>query len=93
MPEKLDKQLDAATQAFLADATKGFELVSTGKGTVTIRLSKIFEWFSGDFEKPAGSVAKYILPHLPEADRKKVERHLDDLEIVYFEYDWKLNDK
>ena len=93
LPKKLDEQLDAATRAFLADTSKGFEIVGKKDGQFTIRLSRLFEWFSGDFKKAAGSVAKFVTPYLPEADRKRMERHVDDLEIVYFEYDWKLNGK
>ena len=81
---ELDGQLERQMRAFLADPKRN--RYDTDKGV--LRLSKIFEWFEGDFERDAGSVRDYVLRFGPpeQADfiRTAKIRHID--------YDWALND-
>ncbi len=73
---RLDAQLDRQTRAFLADRTKGLALEG-GR----VRVSKVFEWFAGDF----GDVVEFVRRHVPEVPK--------GARVEYFEYDWKLNGK
>jgi len=85
--KRLDEQLDDQGRVFLNTPHKNY--VDLEKRTVY--LSKIFSWFSGDFEEEAGSVLAFVRPYFPA---KKSERlKSGKFDIQYLEYDWSLNDK
>ncbi len=94
MPETLDEQLHDAGETFLGNREKGAAtameegIFSTSP---TLRISKIFDWFEGDFEERAGSVVDFVLAYLPQEEASFVRKHRDDLDIAYFDYDWSLN--
>ena len=88
-PEKLDEQLDDGMKSFVAETRN----VTIDEAARTVTLSKIFDWFSGDFiayEKthgdPDGSQIDYVnryrgsLPKIPRDD-----------EVRFFEYDKGVN--
>lgn len=77
----LDSQLDEVTQAFVND-TKNNYLQGN-----TLYLSKIFKWFSGDFDNnPTGFILKYASENLKsEINSQK------SLKVKYLDYDWSLN--
>jgi len=56
----------------------------------TMRLSKLFDWFAGDFESKSGSVTNFIKPYLDEKAMAFIERMP---KMSYIEYDWALNAK
>jgi hypothetical protein len=75
---KLDEQLNAATDAYLNNPTKGLKVEKKA-----VRVSKIFDWFERDFE-PMGGVEAFIRSHhedLPKGLRIKAD----------LPYDWSLN--
>lgn len=83
----LDQQLDAGMREFVAEARN----VTVDGGTVT--LSKIFDWFEGDFlayEKRQGNADPEIVDYVNRyrADGAKLAR---DLKVKYFEYDKSVN--
>lgn len=51
-------------------------------------LSKLFDWFAGDFEYASGSVLDFIKPYLDENARAFVEQKP---EIKWIPYNWALN--
>ncbi len=54
----------------------------------TMMLSKLFDWFAGDFETKSGSVTNFIKPYLDE----KAMAFLDRMpKMSYINYDWSLN--
>lgn len=53
-------------------------------------LSKIFDWFSGDFESKSGSVLEFIKPYLSKEAISFLKRNP---KISYIHYDWALNAK
>ena len=56
----------------------------------TMMLSKLFDWFAGDFESKSGSVINYIKPYLDE----KAMAFLDRMpKKSYITYNWALNAK
>ena len=56
----------------------------------TMMLSKLFDWFAGDFESKSGSVTDFIKPYLDE----KAMAFLDRMpKMSYISYDWALNAK
>nr|WP_315166464.1 DUF547 domain-containing protein [uncultured Flavobacterium sp.] len=74
----LDKQLTDAAKSFIADKTKN---------TITkdkLVISKIFDWFSGDFKKK-GSVIDFLNQYSAVKINPKAK-------IIYKEYNWNLNE-
>jgi hypothetical protein len=56
----------------------------------TMMLSKLFDWFAGDFESKSGSVTNFIKPYLDEKAMAFIDRMP---KMSYLEYDWALNAK
>jgi Protein of unknown function, DUF547 len=83
----LDEQLDAAVRQWLADPGKGLRI---DRSANTIHLSKIFDWFSKDFEK-AGGVLAFAARYAPDADGEWLRAHGASARIEYFDYDWAVN--
>ena len=54
----------------------------------TLYLSKLFDWFAGDFENKSGSVLDFIKPYLDEKALAFLEKNP---KIKYLPYDWALN--
>jgi hypothetical protein len=85
---RLDAQLDATVRGWLADSGKGLRIDRT---TRTLWLSRIFQWFEGDFESQGGVIA-FIAAHVGDGDRAWLERQGPAVSIEYLDYDWSLND-
>jgi len=54
-----------------------------------VRLTKLYNWYGGDFEQTAGSVLEYAASYSPKLDAVLNER--DSPRIEWLPYDWKLN--
>ncbi len=54
-------------------------------GGPRVRLTRLYQWYAGDFEQAAGSVEAYVAPHLP------VPVDPTMMEIEWLPYDWRLN--
>lgn len=79
----LDQQLDESTRSFVNDANS-YRL----KGN-TLYVSRIFKWFSEDFDEDAlGFYLKYAKGDLKE----KLTGQKDNIQVKYLHYDWSLND-
>jgi hypothetical protein len=75
---RLGPQLAAAGREFLANPGKGLRVEGGA-----VRVSKIFDWFAGDFQ-PAGGVRAFIAAHRPDLP--------PDLPIrADLPYDWSVN--
>ena len=86
--ERLDAQFDDAARRFLADERKGARISEGGNA---LRVSRIFKWFDEDFED-AGGVLAWLTPRLPESTREWLDGRADRPRLLYFDYDWALND-
>lgn len=75
--EKLETQLTTAARGFLADTTKN-KIAGN-----QISLSKIFDWFGGDFKKK-GSLIDFLNQYSPVTIQAGAK-------ISYLNYDWNLN--
>ena len=84
----LEKQLEAAARAYNA-ADKGVRLDRADR---TIYLSRIYDWYAGDFKKEADSVLQYVARYMPEEAARYIRRNEDRLRVRYLDYDWRLND-
>jgi hypothetical protein len=81
---KLNGQLDRQGQAFVNDPTRNQFDASNN----TAKLSKIFDWFKGDFDSEGGVAA--FLTTFAEGDAKTVLEN-PAIKIDYLGYDWSLN--
>ncbi len=89
--EALDAQLGDQTTRFLADRERN----RYDPAAQALAVSQIFAWYGKDFERAAGSVAKFLAPHAAalSADAPVRERiAAATLPVTFLEYDWRLND-
>lgn len=84
----LNAQLDEQTRVFLAETEKNRFDAATG----TLHLSPIFKWYDKDFTKPAGSLAAYVKPFLPEPQRDAMT-NTAKVKVKFTDYDWALNEQ
>ena len=81
--ENLYKVMNSATRAFVRKSTT----VKDGK----VHTSKIFEWFKDDFSKYSkhDSVKAFLAAYHKDDVAKLLEK--EETQLVFDEYDWKLN--
>ena len=77
-PEYLDKQLDVVTSKSL---NRDY-FIRIRPSQQKAEISKIFEWYRSDFGE------NNILPFINKYRDKKIP---ESFEVVYYEYDWNLN--
>ena len=78
--DNVKEEMDRAASTFLNQNKRGIEASEDGKKA---EVSKIFDWYGGDFQASGGVLAfinKYHKPPLP-----------DDAKISFQNYDWSLN--
>ena len=79
----LDRQLTDSTRSFVNDAGS-YRLEGN-----TLYVSRIFKWFSEDFNDDAlGFYLQYAEGELKE----KLSKNKDSIKVKYLHYDWSLND-
>ena len=84
--ENVQTKLEEETRKYL-NSNRGLRIDYVEN---TIQLSKLFDWFAGDFESKSGSVKNFIKPYLNE----KAMAFLDRMpKMSYIDYDWSLNAK
>lgn len=84
--DKLERQLETNTISFINNEFKNqFDLEKK-----VASISKIFDWFPEDFERPAGSVQKYLANYAQDAEVSKLLAQ-DGFRVKYLKYDWSLN--
>lgn len=84
--DRLDAQLDEQARRFLTTPAKNRVPADEG----TIELSKIFDWFGGDFGKDDAALQRFIAPYFEGEVREALEA--DGYEVNFLTYDWSLND-
>lgn len=88
--DKLDQQLDDSLRRFLSDRTRN----RYDANDHTLEVSHIFDWYSDDFAKAAGSVDAFLARHgkalgLPSKARARLKA--GKLSVDFLTYDWSLN--
>jgi hypothetical protein len=84
--ENVQMKLDEETRKYL-NSERGLRIDDEEN---TIQLSKLFDWFAGDFESKSGSATNFIKPYLNEKAKAFIDRMP---KISYLPYDWALNSK
>ncbi len=82
--DNVQAKLEEETRKYI-NSERGTQIVSAKN---TLYLSKLFDWFAGDFESKSGSVLDFIKPYLNESSLAFVEQKP---QIKYIHYDWALN--
>lgn len=83
--DSLGAELDAVTTACIQDP--GY--VRLDDKEKVLYVSKIFDWYSKDFEDATGSVRNFIKINLPKDSFQKLEA--EPYELKYLPFDWRLN--
>ncbi|WP_300304198.1 DUF547 domain-containing protein [Ferrovibrio sp.] len=93
-PDRLDAQLEDAMRRFLSDRTRNRH----DAGTNTLHVSRIFDWYRGDFEatgQDRSSLNAYLSAYagaLAENEAAGRKIRSGDFAIRFLKYDWRLND-
>ncbi len=88
----LEQQLETATKGFLSDRTRN------RKANGTLAVSSIFNWYGGDFVKGwrgATTLDEFFALYASSLDLSQADIEAlssGNMEIVFQEYDWRLND-
>ena len=90
--ERLEAQLDEQALRFMSDRSRN--RYADGK----LQLSKIFDWYGGDFKLGHKGIASLqafagrYANQLTDAPAERERIKAGGLDIVFLDYDWKLND-
>jgi hypothetical protein len=82
--ENVQAMLEEETRKYL-NSVRGTQIDSAKN---VLHLSKLFDWFAGDFESKSGSVLDFLKPYLDEQALTFLEKKP---KIKYIHYDWALN--
>jgi uncharacterized membrane protein YdjX (TVP38/TMEM64 family) len=85
--EKIDQQLQDQTR-YVHNHDRWFRYDATSN---TVHLTKLYDWYGGDFEQTAGSVLQYVAQYSPKVKQALADGKKPDIEWI--NYSWKLNDK
>ena len=86
--DKLDEQLDDQGKIFFSQSDKNyFELDKK-----IAHLSKILDWYAGDFGKSDEEVLLYVVGFLPENLAAEIRANPKKWKVKYTKYDWSLNE-
>ena len=84
--EQVQRQLEEETRKYI-NSDRGTRIDYAEN---TLYLSKLFDWFAGDFKNASGSVLAFIKPYLEPDALTFLERKP---KIEYLRYNWALNAK
>jgi hypothetical protein len=82
--ENVQTKLEEETRKYM-NSDRGTRIDSAEN---TLYLSKLFDWYKGDFESKSGSVLNFIKPYL---DEKTLAFLQHGPKIAYLDYNWALN--
>lgn len=82
--QNVQDKLEVETRKYI-NSQRGIRIDSKRN---TLYLSKLFDWFAGDFESKSGSVTAFIEPYLDDAALAFLR---GNPKIEYLSYDWSLN--
>lgn len=82
----LDLQLSDQARRFINDPSRNRIDPANGR----VALSRIFEWFAGDFAAGHGTVADFVANYVESPAQAELLRH-HGTEVGYLDYDWALN--
>lgn len=81
-PENVNQLLEERTKITLNDD----EFIRVNTAEKKVSISKIFEWYQGDFTRNNASLIEFI-------NRYRTEKIPSDYQVDFYEYDWTLNER
>ena len=85
---RLDEQLDDQARAFLAHPDKNRFDVNDKRADI----SKILDWYGGDFGEDTDDVLLYLTRYLPAEIAAAIRENPGEWKVEYTKYDWSLNE-
>lgn len=85
--DRLKEQLEDQARIYLASP---YGLKVDGN---RVKVSAIFKWFGGDFEKEYGNWQNFVTRFAPAEKKDAVKAALKGQAFEYIDYDWSLNDR
>ena len=82
--ENVQVKLEEETRKYI-NSERGTQIDSANN---VLHISKLFDWFAGDFEYASGSVLEFVRQYLDEEGRAFLDKKPA---IKYLHYDWALN--
>ena len=82
--DNVQVKLEEETRKYI-NSERGTRLDPAGN---VLYLSKLFDWFAGDFKDKSGSVLGFLKPYLDEQGQSFLDKNPA---IEYIHYDWSLN--
>jgi len=87
LPSKLEEQLEEQARNFLNDEDRN----RLDRKKKRMYVSKIFDWYTSDFENADGTLINHFLKYINESDKEFIINS-EVSKISYLNYSWKLND-
>jgi|SRR6185295_2690857 len=87
---RLSEQLDDQARKFL-NGPLGVRVEKKGGGVV-LYTTKVMDWFEDDFNKWGGGQVAFIIRYVNSDKRKPIETAGNQVDLKFYDYDWKLND-
>ena len=83
---RLHDQLEDQAREFINDGSRN----QFDRGSRVARLSKIFDWYSGEFRAHSATLVEYVRPYVNNLD---LRGDLDPIRysVEFLDYDWSLN--
>jgi len=86
--ERIDSQLQMATQSFLAQEVN---IETKGEKVFEVVMSKLFLWYGADFGSGHREMLEWVGGHLGDNNEKVVEALQGEFVVVFRDYDWASN--
>ena len=86
--DRLDQQLEEQAQ-YVHDHKMWFQFTEGEESTV--KLTRLYEWYDGDYKQVAGSELKYAAQYSDDLQAFLADEENDPPKQEWLEYDWKLN--
>jgi hypothetical protein len=89
---RVSEQLDDQARRFMNDPRRGVQIESKGADGIVIHVTKVMDWFAGDFEKWGGGQAAFIRKYVTPDKQKQIDAAQGKVKLDFYSYDWALND-
>jgi len=86
--ERLDSQLEIATESFL---TQEVNIETKELGKYKVVMSKLFLWYGKDFGPDHKGMLEWVSQHVGGNNKQLLEALEGDFEVVFKDYDWAAN--
>jgi len=86
--ERIDNQLQMATQSFLSQEVN---VASKENAKFEVAMSKLFLWYGADFGSDHKEMLEWVAEHLGEKNEKVIDALQGEFVVNFKDYDWASN--